>query len=227
MNTDKPGVCYVVSTPIGNLRDITLRAVDTLKLVDCIVCEDTRVTLKLLNRLEIKKPLVSCHSKSRDPVLQKIGDMVNEGKNIALVTDSGTPAVSDPGARLIEQLARLGAEIVPVPGPSSVHAAIAASGFSFSEYSFLGFVSNKRSRRKKTLSSLKERRALFVFFESPHRILSFLEDVLDTLGPVRACVGKEMTKKFEKFYRGSIAEIIKMLEEDGVKGEYTIVIDNR
>ncbi len=227
MNTDKPGVCYVVSTPIGNLRDITLRAIDTLRRVDCIVCEDTRVTLKLLNRLEIKKPLISCHARSRDAVLKKIEDMVRSGRSIAVVTDSGTPAISDPGARLIEQLIRIDATIVPVPGPSSVHAVLAASGFSFSEYSFLGFVSNKRSRRKKTLSSLKERRTLFVFFESPHRILSFLEDVHDTLGPVRACVGKEMTKKFEKFYRGDSAEIIRMLAEDGVRGEYTIVIDNR
>ncbi len=227
MNTHKPGVCYVVSTPIGNLRDITLRAVDTLKNVDCVVCEDTRVTLKLLNRLEIKKPLISYHARSREPVVKRIGEMVREGRSIALVTDSGTPAVSDPGAVLIEHLIRLNAKIVPVPGPSSVHAVLAASGFSFAEYSFQGFVSNKKSRRKKTLSALKTRRTVLVFFESPHRVLSFLEDAREIFGPVRTCIGKEMTKKFEKFYRGDIGEIFLELTQDGARGEYTIVIDNR
>jgi len=217
----------VVSTPIGNLRDITLRAIDTLKNVDCVVCEDTRVTLKLLNRLEIKKPLISYHARSREQVVKKIGNMVREGRSIALVTDSGTPAVSDPGAGLIGHLVRLNVKIVPVPGPSSVHAVLAASGISFAEYSFQGFVSNKRSRRKKMLSALKTRRTVLVFFESPHRVLSFLEDAREIYGPVRACIGKEMTKKFEKFYRGDIGEILGMITQDGAKGEYTIVIDNR
>lgn len=217
----------MVSTPIGNLRDITLRAIDTLKNVDCVVCEDTRVTLKLLNRLEIKKPLISYHARSREQVVKKIGNMVREGRSIALVTDSGTPAVSDPGAGLIGHLVRLNVKIVPVPGPSSVHAVLAASGISFAEYSFQGFVSNKRSRRKKMLSALKTRRTVLVFFESPHRVLSFLEDAREIYGPVRACIGKEMTKKFEKFYRGDIGEILGMITQDGAKGEYTIVIDNR
>jgi len=227
MNMDKPGSLYIISTPIGNLKDITLRALEILKYADFIVCEDTRVTIKLLNRYGVKKPLISFHSKSKDAVLKKISDLVLSGRNIALVSDSGTPVISDPGAKLIQELIDLGARVVPIPGPSSVHTALMASGIPLSEYTFIGFLSNKASRRRKTLEKLKNLKTTFVFFESPYRILSFLEDALTIFGPVRGCVAKEMTKKFEKYYRGDISEILRMLQDDGVKGEYTLVIDNR
>lgn len=227
MNMDKSGSLYIVSTPIGNLKDITLRALEILKYADFIVCEDTRVTIKLLNRYGIKKPLISFHSKSKDTVLKKISDLVLSGGNIALVSDSGTPVISDPGAKLIQSLIDLGTRVVPIPGPSSVHTALMASGIPLSEYTFIGFLSNKTSRRRKTLEKLKNLKTTFVFFESPYRILSFLEDALTIFGPVRGCVAKEMTKKFEKYYRGDISEILRMLQDDGVKGEYTLVIDNR
>lgn len=227
MNMDEPGTLYIVSTPIGNLMDITLRALEILKSVDCIVCEDTRVTLKLLNRYEIRKPLVSFHSKSSGSVLKKINRIMLEGSNIALVSDSGTPVISDPGSKLVQHLLKNGAAIVPVPGPSSVHTVLMASGISLSEYAFIGFLSSKTSRRKRMLENLKNFKTTYVFFESPHRIIAFLEDALESFGHVPGCVAKEMTKKFEKYYRGEISDIIGMMKADGIKGEYTIVIDNR
>lgn len=224
---NEPGILYVVGTPIGNLRDITLRAIEVLSNVDSIVCEDTRVTLKLLNRYKIKKQLISFHSKSRDKVAEKILDHLLQGSNLALVSDSGIPIVSDPGGKIIELVRKRGVSVVPVPGPSAAHTVLMASGLRFSEYSFLGFLSRKSSGRKKRLRELKEHKTVFVFFESPHRLLSFLKDVEETLGSVRVYVGKEMTKRFEKYYMGLIGEVVELLRQDGIRGEYTIVVDNR
>ena len=224
---DKTGVLYIVSTPIGNLSDITLRALDVLKSVDYVVCEDTRITIKLLNRYKIQKPLISFHSKSKDSVLKKVVRIICEGKNIALVSDSGTPVISDPGSKLIQALITADANIIPIPGPSSVHTALVASGFSVSEYTFLGFLSSKKSRRKRMLEQLKNIKSTFIFFESPHRIISFLEDVQDSFGQTPGCVAKEMTKIFEKYYRGNISEIISKMKIDGIRGEYTVIVDNR
>lgn len=224
---DEPGELYIVSTPIGNLMDITLRALEVLRRVDYIICEDTRVTIKLLNRYDIKKPLISHHSKSGDAVLRKILRLVLSGNSAALVTDSGTPVVSDPGAKLIRHLIKSEVPVIPVPGPSSVHTALVASGFLVNEYTFIGFISNKASRRRRRLEELKNKTTIFVFFESPHRIIPFLQDAGEAFGKVQICVAKEMTKKFEKYYRGVIPEVIERVGEDIVKGEYTIIIDNR
>jgi len=221
------GVLYVVSTPIGNLKDITLRALEILRFVDYIVCEDTRVTLKLLNRYEIKRSLISFHSKSKRYLIDKIIRYLESGNNIALVTDSGTPVVSDPGSKVIECAIGRGIDIVPIPGPSAVHTALVSSGLSFSEYLFCGFISNKASRRRKKFKELKERKTIIVFFESPHRIIAFMKDAFEVFGNVNVFLAKEMTKKFEKFYRGNFKDIIDNVVFDGVKGEYTIIIDNR
>jgi 16S rRNA (cytidine1402-2'-O)-methyltransferase len=222
-----PGELFIVSTPIGNLSDITLRALDVLRSVDCVACEDTRVTVKLLNRYGIRKPLVSFHAKSAESALRRIVDLLDRGNSVALVTDSGTPLISDPGGKLIEELVHKGVRVTPIPGPSAVHTALAASGFSISDYIFVGFLSNKPSRRRRELGELKERRALIVFFESPHRLLATLDDVLASFGDLPVCVAKEMTKKFEKYYRGRLGAVIKELQEDSVRGEYTVVVDNR
>jgi 16S rRNA (cytidine1402-2'-O)-methyltransferase len=222
-----PGELFIVSTPIGNLSDITLRALDVLKSVECVACEDTRVTLKLLNKYEIRKPLVSFHAKSSDSALRRIVELIERGNSVALVTDSGTPLVSDPGGRLVQELTSRGVKVTPIPGPSAVHAALAASGFSIPDYTFVGFLSSKPSRRRRELGELRERHALLVFFESPHRLLASLDDALAAFGPVPVCVAKEMTKKFEKYYRGSLENVIKELQQDTVRGEYTVVVDNR
>jgi 16S rRNA (cytidine1402-2'-O)-methyltransferase len=222
-----PGELLIVSTPIGNLSDITLRALDVLRSVDYVACEDTRVTIKILNRYEIRKPLISFHSKSADSALRRIVDLLDRGSSVALVTDSGTPLISDPGGKLIEELVGKGIKVTPVPGPSAVHTALAASGFSISDYTFVGFLSSKPSRRRRELEELKETKALIVFFESPHRLLATLQDALAALGHAPVCVAKEMTKKFEKYYRGTLGTVIKELQEDSVRGEYTVVVDNR
>jgi 16S rRNA (cytidine1402-2'-O)-methyltransferase len=223
----EPGELFIVSTPIGNLSDITIRALDVLRGVGFVACEDTRVTLKLLNRYEIRKPLISFHSKSAGSTLRRLVELIERGKNVALVSDSGTPLVSDPGGRLVEELVAKGVKVTPVPGPSAVHTALAASGFTVSDYTFVGFLSSRPSRRRREFGELKENRSIIVFFESPHRLLSSLEDALASLGGVPVCVAKEMTKKFEKFYRGNLDTVIKELQEEPVRGEYTVVVDNR
>ena len=221
------GTLYIVSTPIGNLKDITLRALETLKSADLIACEDTRVTIKLLNSYEIKKPLLSLHAKSHQSVTEKILRTLQNGVTVVYVTDSGTPTVSDPGARLVQRVVTEGGRVVPIPGPSAVHAALAASGIPCGEYVFLGFLSNKASRRRRFFSLLKEQESLCILYESPHRLLAFLHDAREIFGDIHCIVAKEMTKKFEKYYRGSLGEVTDMVTKDGVKVEYTVIIDNR
>lgn len=221
------GSLYVVSTPIGNLGDVTLRALEVLRAVDQVACEDTRVTLKLLNRHGIKKRMLSFHARSGGRVIERILEMLRSGGSVAYVTDSGTPTVSDPGGALVSRALDAGVNVVPVPGPSAVHAALAVSGIPFSEYLFLGFLSSKRSRRRKRLRELGGLETVLVVYESPHRILAFLRDALEVLGDLRVCVSREMTKRFETHYRGMISRVLERIEEQGARGEYTVVLDAR
>jgi len=221
------GVLFVVSTPIGNLQDITLRALDILRNVDLIACEDTRVSRKLLTKYEIKNTTVSLHARSKENAVERIVRTVIQGSKVAYVTDSGTPSVSDPGAALVRRVVEAGAKIVPVPGPSAVHTALAASGLAISEYTFLGFLSNKAGRRRRKLGELSTSKTVLVFYESPHRLMEFLHDVRDLFGDVPCVVGKEMTKLFEKYYRGTVGDVCGMIEHDGIRGEYTVILDNR
>jgi 16S rRNA (cytidine1402-2'-O)-methyltransferase len=224
-NGQREGALYVVSTPIGNLSDISLRALDILKKVDSIVCEDTRVTLKLLNRYRIKKPLISFHARSTGHALDRVAGSVLDGREVAYVTDGGTPLVSDPGCKLVKRVCDGGGRVVP--GPSAVHASIVASGFCFSEYTFLGFLSSRGGRRRKKLKEICAREGVYVLYESPHRLSGFLRDMLDVCGDVPLCVSKEMTKLYEKHYRGRISDVLKRIESEGIRGEYTIVLDMR
>jgi len=227
MKGTEKGILYIISTPIGNLKDITIRALDTLKESDCIVCEDTRITRKLLTKYEISKRLISLHSRSSESAVKKIVSIVEGGKNIAVVTDSGTPVISDPGCVLIKNALEAGIEVIPVPGPSAVHAALVASGFCVSEYGFYGFISSKKTRRKRKLEELKGVKTLLVFYEAPHRLLDFLQDVEGIIGNVPISVAKELTKRYERVYRGDVKDVIDAVRKDGVRGEYTIVVDNR
>jgi 16S rRNA (cytidine1402-2'-O)-methyltransferase len=221
------GILFVTSTPIGNLSDISPRALRVLRQVDVIACEDTRVTLKLLSRYRIKKALVSFHAGSSRRVLDRITGIIRDGRSVAYVTDGGTPAVSDPGCTLVSRVVDAGGEVIPIPGPSAVHASLAASGICFSEYTFLGFLSNKSSRRRRKLEEVCSREGVFVFFESPHRLIPFLHDVLDICGEARICLSKEMTKLHETHYRGSVSDVTRRVEKDGARGEYTVVLDTR
>lgn len=217
----------MISTPIGNLNDITLRAIEALKIVDYVACEDTRVTLRLLNRHNLKKSLLSVHAHTQDSVIERVSEDIKGGKNVAYLTDSGTPGISDPGIKLIQRVLQMGGAVVPIPGPSAVHSALVGSGILFSEYTFFGFLSSKSSKRRRKFEELKGRKEVWVFFESPHRIISFLQDALEILGDVPCCVAKEMTKRFERFYRGRLSEVLESIRFEGVRGEYTVVIDNR
>ncbi|MEE9253208.1 MAG: 16S rRNA (cytidine(1402)-2'-O)-methyltransferase [Thermodesulfobacteriota bacterium] len=220
------GKLYLVSTPIGNLEDITWRAVRILKEVDLIACEDTRRTKKLLFHYSIKTPLQTYHehNEAREtPVLLKLLD---SGKNIALVTDAGTPAVSDPGYRLISASIEQGIEIHPIPGANAAITALVASGLPTSEFAFLGFPPRTKAKKAQFLSSISDYPQTLIFYESPNRTVATLKRMLEVLGDRRCSVCRELTKMFEETLRGMISEVIDELERREVlKGEVTIVVE--
>ena len=223
------GILYIVATPIGNLKDITLRALETLKLVDYILCEDTRVTKKLLDCYQIKTPTISYHQHSPGKKVREINDLLASGKNLALVTDAGTPGISDPGNLLISALCRDGFEtclsqIVPIPGPSALIAALSISGLPTDKFVFLGFPPHKR-KREKFFKELASQKITAVFYESPHRIIKTLTEMSLLLQPNRELtVARELTKQFETIYRGNLASVIEQIKKDPLKGEFVIIV---
>lgn len=214
------GKLFIVATPIGNLSDITFRAIKTLKSVDYIACEDTRVTSKLLSRYEIKKPMISYFQHSKVAKSDKLISLLSKGNNIALVTDAGTPGISDPGQRLIEEATRAKIEVVPIPGPSAVTTALSVSGFPTDEFIFVGFLPHKKGRQTK-LKELSQESRTIVLYESPYRIKRLLNEILEFCGDREIVITRELTKKFEEIYRGKISEVILKIKE---KGEFVIVI---
>ncbi|HAM95442.1 MAG: Ribosomal RNA small subunit methyltransferase I [Candidatus Azambacteria bacterium GW2011_GWB2_46_37] len=216
---------YIVATPIGNLEDASLRALRILKEVDAIACEDTRVTKKLLDRYEIKKPLLSYHQHAQT---QKVIELIEQGKNIAYVSDAGTPGISDPGGKLVEAVVeRFGSEarIVPIPGPCAAIAALSISGFPADEFLFLGFPPHKKGRQTffRNLAEEAKKRTV-VFYESPHRILKTLEEIKNLAPDANLVVCRELTKKFETTYRGNPEKVIESLKIDKILGEFVIVV---
>jgi len=215
------GTLYIVATPIGNLGDITLRAVETLKNVDFILCEDTRQTQKLLNHFEIKTKTISYHQHSKGGKVYMINSLLEANKNLALVTDAGTPGVADPGNKLINQLTSKQINIVPVPGPSAVIAALSVSGFPTDKFLFLGFPPHKG--RANFFKKVAESEHTVAFYESSHRIKKCLDELNGILDrSAQLCVCRELTKKFETIYRGTIEEIIKKNIPE--KGEFVVVV---
>jgi|SRR3989344_5442182 len=221
------GKLYIVATPIGNLGDITLRALETLKSVDFILCEDTRVTKNLLNHFEIIKPMISYHQHSDAKKVKEINELLSRGKNLALVTDAGTPGISDPGNLLINSLTIQqfnNLSIIPIPGPSAVIAALSISGFPTDKFLFLGFPPHK-NKRQKFFKEVAGSEKTVAFYESGHRILKCLEELKEILEPNREMiVCRELTKKFETIYRGRISEISENMKDD--RGEFVVVIKN-
>jgi len=209
---------YIVATPIGNLKDITLRALHVLENVDLILCEDTRVTKKLLNHYNINTPVESYHQHSKISKVNKIINLLEQGKNLALVSDSGTPGISDPGNKLIEEIKDI-AEIIPVPGPNAVATIASISGLPMDKFVFLGFPPHKKGRNK-FFKEVAEYKYSVIIYESPHRIIKTLNELKD----FDIVVGRELTKKFETIYRGKIKDIISRLEKEKPKGEFVIVI---
>jgi 16S rRNA (cytidine1402-2'-O)-methyltransferase len=221
-----PGILYLVATPIGNLEDITLRALRVLREeVAVIACEDTRQTQKLLHHFEIRKPLLACHEHNENARAQEIVEMLERGESVALVSDAGTPLISDPGYRVVSAAVAAGANIVPIPGPSAALAALAASGLPTNEFRFIGFLPPKQTARRKTLAALAAETATLIAYESPHRILESLADITAELGSRPIVLARELTKIHEEFLRGSAAEVHALLSaRDSIKGEITLVI---
>lgn len=221
---------YIVATPIGNMQDITFRAVETLKSVDMILCEDTRVTKNLLNKYEISKPTMSYHAQSKISKLDKILELLEEGKNLALVSDAGTPGISDPGSQLIKAvLERFPDEVrvIPIPGATALISSLSASGLDTHEFTFLGFLPHKKGRETlfKEMSTAKR---TVVFYESPHRIMKTLESLVKFVPDKKVCVARELTKIYEQFVTNTPEEVLKYFKEneDKVRGEFVVLVGN-
>ena len=224
----KAGTLYVVSTPIGNLDDITIRGINQLKSVDAIACEDKRHSKALLQHLGIDKPLLAYHDHSTAREAGAILARLERGESIALVSDAGTPLVADPGYRLLQQLFEKEIPVAPVPGVSACITALSVSGLATDRFSFEGFLPAKKEARCKSLQALSGDPRTLVFYESPHRIQDTLNDAASVFGEGRkACVAREITKRFETFLRGSLSEIVKVLQSDANqrKGEFVLIIE--
>jgi 16S rRNA (cytidine1402-2'-O)-methyltransferase len=219
------GTLYVVATPIGNLEDISPRAIRILGEVDLIACEDTRHTRKLLDRYGISRPMVSYHEHNEQPRATELIADLQAGKNIALVSDAGTPLIADPGYRLVEQARQQGLTVIPIPGACAFIAALSASGLPTDSFLFHGFLPAKQGQRRKLLTELKALPSTLVFYEAPHRILEMLEDIAATLGERRVVLARELTKIHEEFLRGTPAELQSALgERPSMKGEFTVMV---
>lgn len=217
---------YIVSTPIGNLEDITLRALNVLKEVDLIACEDTRTTKKLLSRYQIQKPLTSYHEHNEIEKAKELLSILQEGKSIALVTDAGTPGVSDPGFRIVKLASENGVQIFSVPGPSAAVAALSISGLPTSGFTFFGFPPRQKKRLIDYLERLKDYPETLIFYESPRRVIKTLEAAAEVFGERNASLSREITKLYEETLRGKLSEIKELLESrESLKGEFTLVIE--
>jgi len=218
------GKLFVVGTPIGNLEDITLRAIRVLKEVDLIACEDTRRTQQLLNHYQIQTPTISYHEHNEMTRAPELVIKLEEGNNIALVSDAGMPVVSDPGFRLVHLAVRHAIPVVPVPGASAFVAALAASGMPVDKFRFLGFLPSKKATRRKTLEEQKPATKTLVFFEAPHRVLDMLRDVRDILGDREVVMAREVTKVHEEFWRGTVSTLLERAKGRTLKGEITFLV---
>lgn len=219
------GILYIVSTPIGNLEDMTFRAIRIMKEVDFIAAEDTRHSIKLLNHYGIAKPLISYWSEKEKVRTEEIIQKLKSGLSAALISDAGTPGISDPGAVLIKRAIDENINVIPVPGPSAAIAALSVSGLSTEEFTFIGFLPSKTTQRQKRLKELALEPRTLIFYEAPHRILNALLDMKEIFGERNAAVVKEVTKLHEEILRGTISEILDILENRTIAGEYVVIVE--
>lgn len=217
------GKIYLVATPIGNLEDITFRAISILKDIDIIAAEDTRHTLKLLNYYEISKPLISYHRHNEDVKSDVLIEKLLNGQNIAIVTDAGTPGISDPGEEIVKEAIKNNIEIIPIPGACAFVNAIIASGLNTKQFSFYGFLPMNKKLRKKAFENILKENKTIIIYEAPHKLQKTLQDILDNIGDINCVIAKELTKIHETFFRGKISELINNFESP--KGEYIILLD--
>jgi 16S rRNA (cytidine1402-2'-O)-methyltransferase len=221
------GTLYLVATPIGNLEDITMRGVRTLQEVDLIACEDTRTSRILLNHYGINKPVVSYHNFNERQASERIIGRILEGQNVAVISDAGTPSISDPGFIIVREAVRQGINVVAIPGPAAMIMAVAVSGLPTDAFIFYGFLPQTSGKRRAILESLVDRRETMVFYESPYKIHKLLDEVFEVIGNRKAALCREMTKKFEEIIRGDIETIRGQLAEKKVKGEITLVVQGK
>lgn len=227
MENNNRGVLYVVGTPIGNLKDITLRAIETLEMVDIILAEDTRQTLKLLNHLNISKQMISYHRHNEDAKVNMVVSLLDEGKNIALVSDAGMPIISDPGQGLVKYLVENEYKIEVIPGVTALITAIVRSGMDSTRFTFEGFLSVSKKQRIKRLAELKDEIRTMVFYEAPHKILYTLKDMYEVLGERNICICRELTKLHEEYLNTTFTEAIARIEENGIKGEIVLIVEGK
>lgn len=218
------GTLYVIATPIGNLKDITFRAIETLKDVDLVLAEDTRKSGILLKQYDIKTPMKSYRDQNHDRVFPEIVQLLQSGKDIGLISDSGTPLISDPGYKLIKELLEFGVTITPIPGPSAAISALSISGLPTDKFSFIGFLPKGSGKRKTLLERYGNLNNTIILYESPFRVLKLLQIILDTLGNRQICITNELTKKFERVWHGNVEALLNELSLQKMKGEFTIVI---
>ena len=218
---------YVIATPIGNMGDMTHRAVETLTAVDALAAEDTRVSAKLLSRYSIEKPhpTFSCHEHNEHRVIARVLSLIEEGRAVGLVSDAGMPGISDPGYRVVQACVDAGVKVEVRPGANAATMALVASGLPTSSYTFLGFLSRKAGKRKAVLEAERESPHTLVMYESPHRVAALLHDAHEVLGDRPAAVALELTKMFETFYRGTLSELVEVFADEKPKGEVTVVIE--
>ena len=223
----KKGTLFVVSTPIGNLEDITLRALRILKEVDLIAAEDTRRTGLLLKHFGIETPLTSYFEGNELKKGEWLITRLKEGDRIALVSDAGTPGISDPGYRLVRLAIENGIPVIPIPGPSAIITALSVSGLPTDSFIFKGFLSHKSKKRRDQIQQLKKLRETLIFYESPHRIHQTLQDIFEILGDREMVLARELTKIYEEILRGKVSEVIRQIEDRKLKGEITLVISGK
>lgn len=220
---DNNPTVYLIPTPIGNLEDITLRAINIIKEVDVIFSEDTRVTALLLNHLEIKKKLIPSHEHNEGENKDKLLEYLKNNKNVGIVTDRGTPIISDPGYELVKIAIENNYNVVGLPGPTALIPALITSGLDPAPFLFYGFLNSKDSKREKELEELKKEKATLIFYESPHRLEKMLESMLKIFGNRKISISREISKKFEEVIRGNIEEVIKLMTN--IKGEFVVVVE--
>jgi len=220
------GVLYIVATPIGNLSDITIRAVETLKRVDMVLAEDTRHSKKLFAHYEIYSPLMAFHEHNESDKVNGVISEIRSGKSIALISDAGTPLISDPGYLLVSEAKKNGIEVVPIPGPNAAIAALSSSGIASSSFTFFGFLPTKQPARLKLLKTKRSLNETIIFYESPKRILSTMEDMLEVFGADReVCLAKELTKSYETILNDKLTNLIEyLLDPNHQKGEFVILV---
>lgn len=217
------GTLYLVATPIGNLEDITLRALKILKSVDLIAAEDTRHTLKLLNHFEISKPLISYYEQNEKIKSEKLISKLLEGKNIAVVSDAGTPGISDPGEEIVKRAIKNNIKIVPIPGACALVNALIVSGMSTSEFEFIGFLSANKKDRKEKLEQIKYDTRTIILYEAPHRLKVTLEAIQEVLGDRKIVLVRELTKVYEEYIRGDVSTVLEQIVD--IKGEFVIILE--